>query len=141
MQVGIFTRYSAAGLHFGKNRTGRKINKLLTQKEKLDKTENLMNTPDITKSEEWTHPLFITITNDAETIKGFKHAVKSFLRGVDFQAERLARANANWHDDPENDPEGHAAMHAPADIQFTPEVRRAVAIELFEYFLTEGGSI
>lgn len=100
-----------------------------------------MNTPEITKSEEWTHPLFISISNDAETVRRMKSKVQIFMAEINDGARNLAKANAEWHDDPEGDPEGHKQMHAPADEQFPPEVRRAVAMELFEYFLTEGGSI
>lgn len=100
-----------------------------------------MKTTKITKTEEWTHPLFIAATNNSATLSDLKSSVKSFMWAVNYQAKQLAKANANWHDDPEGDPKGHKEMHAPAEIQFPPEIRRAVAMELFEYFLTEGGSI
>lgn len=100
-----------------------------------------MDTTKITKCEEWTHPLFISTTNNQERVKTFKRHIQSFMFSLDMEALKLAKANADWHDDKENDPEGYAEMHTPAEIQFPADVRRAVAIELFEYFLTEGGSL
>lgn len=100
-----------------------------------------MDTVKITKSEEWTHPLFISLTNNKGEANLTKGSLREIMSQINRHANVLAKENANWHDDPNGDPEGHAAMHAPAHIQFPPEVRRAVAMELFEYFLTEGGSI
>ncbi len=71
-------------------------------------------------------------TNDQATMEAFDLAFRQAARVVDTAARVLAKARADWHDDPEGDPEGHAEHHAPADEQFSTEARAAVVVELFE---------
>ena len=95
-----------------------------------------MNTTKHT-GEEWKHPLFVYATNDSQTAHFIKALANRILGLVDSKAIALARERAEWHDDPKGDPQGHAESHAPADKQFPEELRKAVALELVEYYLTE----
>jgi hypothetical protein len=62
-------------------------------------------------------------------------AIRQLRSWVDITAERVAKANADWHDDPESD--SHAAYHAPAIEQFPREARDAAIIELVQFYLNE----
>lgn len=50
-------------------------------------------------------------------------------------ARRAAKANADWHDDPESS--DHALFHAPVDQQFPVEVQLEAVAELVLYQLRE----
>lgn len=74
--------------------------------------------------------LYIT-TSDRRTLDAFDFAFRHASHAVDNAAHALAKARADWHDDPEGDPEGYAKYHTPADEQFNAEARAAVVVELF----------
>jgi hypothetical protein len=74
--------------------------------------------------------LYIT-TSDRRTLEASEFAFRHVTQAVDYAARVLAKARAQWHDDPEGDPEGHAEHHAAADEQFTAEARALVVMELF----------
>jgi hypothetical protein len=63
-------------------------------------------------------------------------AVKHLRRTLDRTADRVAKANAEWHDDPE-DVEGHAEYHAPAAEQFPRDVRDEAIRDLVAHYLGE----
>ena len=50
-------------------------------------------------------------------------------------AERQAKSNSEWHDDPTAD--DYAKYHAPAIAQFPPDVRNAAIIKVLAYHLRE----
>jgi len=50
-------------------------------------------------------------------------------------ARQAAKANAEWHDDPESP--DHWLFHTDADLQFPPEVQIKAAAELILYRLRE----
>jgi hypothetical protein len=64
-------------------------------------------------------------------------AIRQLRSWVDITAERVTKANADWHDDPEGDPKGHAEYHAPAIEQFPREARDAAIMELVQFYLNE----
>ena len=73
----------------------------------------------------------VITTSDPVTLKTFEFAFRRASAAVDRAARKLARDRAEWHDDPEGDPKGHAEHHAPWAVQFPPEARAAVVVELF----------
>jgi hypothetical protein len=75
--------------------------------------------------------LYIT-TSDKRTLDAADFAFRHVSQAVDLAARVLAKARADWHDDPEHDPEGYAEHHAPAFEQFDDEARAAVVVALFE---------
>lgn len=79
--------------------------------------------------------LDLFIANDKPIHDSIVFAVKHLRSTVDRAAEKLAKANAEWHDDPDAD--DHAAWHAPADVQFPREVRDEVIRDLVGYWLNE----
>lgn len=77
--------------------------------------------------------LLLTIeTSDKRTLDAFDFAFRHASLAVDNAARKLASDRAAWHDDPENDPDGYAAHHAPADEQFDNDTRAAVVMALFQ---------
>jgi hypothetical protein len=96
-----------------------------------------MDTTKHTKADEWAHPLFLTVVNDKHMANRMQIAATIVTGILGDAARELAKANAEWHDDPQGDPEGHAEMHAPASVQFPENVRHAVACELLERYLTQ----
>lgn len=88
---------------------------------------------------EWAHPLFLAIQSDRATHEAARRACERLAVVVGRAAERLAAANAEWHDDPAGDPVGHAKMHASAEVQYPPDVRQRIARELLDYMQLEGG--
>lgn len=78
--------------------------------------------------------LVLLVQNDRELYDAVRQAVESLKRAVDRAAEQFAKANADWHDDPEAD--DHAAFHAPAIVQLPREERTKALLELLERHLT-----
>lgn len=62
-------------------------------------------------------------------------AVGSLRRAIDRTAARVAKANAEWHDDPEA--EDHAEFHAPANEQFPREMRDEAIRGIVAHYLVE----
>lgn len=62
-------------------------------------------------------------------------AVRQLRHAIDRTSRRVARANADWHDDPEAD--DYAEFHAPAAEQFPREVRDEAILDLVRHYLTE----
>ena len=62
-------------------------------------------------------------------------AVIGLRRTIDRTAARVAKANAEWHDDAEA--EDHAAFHAPAEEQFPREMRDEAIRDLVAHYLVE----
>ena len=79
--------------------------------------------------------LFNYVANTESLLNSVTFAVRHLRTQLDSAALQLAKANAEWHDDPTG--EDHAAHHAPADVQFPAEVRDAAALELFRHYLGE----
>ena len=75
--------------------------------------------------------LYITCS-DKRTLDAADFAFRHLSAAVDNAARVLAKARADWHDDPEGDPEGYAEHHAPWAEQFDPEARAAVVVALLE---------
>jgi hypothetical protein len=73
--------------------------------------------------------------NDRHDWARITHLVGQLRLVIDHTAQRAARENSAWHDDPEA--EGHAKYHAPADVQFPRDVRDAAVLELVRHYLTE----
>lgn len=79
--------------------------------------------------------LVLAANNDQRAYKQIVSAVRQLRRTIDEVAENTAKANAEWHDDPEAD--DHAAFHASADKQFPLRVRDAAIKELVRFYLAE----
>lgn len=79
--------------------------------------------------------LEIAVQNDRRAYDAFWNSVKLLRAAVDRVAERVAKENADWHDDPEAD--DHAEYHAPADQQFPREVRDECIKSLFAHYVGE----
>ncbi len=77
--------------------------------------------------------LDLFISNDSLTHNSIRLSVKNIRHVV--AAAKLAKANAEWHDDLAA--EDHAEFHAPASEQFTREVRDEVIRDLVAYWLSE----
>lgn len=89
---------------------------------------------------EWESPfnsesLELMIRNDPTLLEEVAHHVRQLQRAVARAAGKHAKANAEWHDDP--DAEDHALFHAPVDQQFPPEVQLQAVAELVLYRLRE----
>jgi hypothetical protein len=79
--------------------------------------------------------LELAANNEKREYDSIVHAVKTLRRTIDRTAERVAKANAAWHDDPEA--EDHAEFHAPADVQFPRAMRDEAIRSLVAYYLRE----
>ena len=75
------------------------------------------------------------IENDKQLHDAVFFCVKSLRRTADRAAEAVAKANADWHDDPQAD--DHKAFHAPADKQFTRATRDKAIKQLVAYWVSE----
>jgi hypothetical protein len=73
--------------------------------------------------------------NDPAAYKSIVHHVKMLRAVVDRVAVKAAKANGEWHDDPEAD--DHAKHHAPAAEQYPRELRDETIRELVKYYLAE----
>ena len=73
------------------------------------------------------------LLSDKPTFDGADLGIKILRRAVDRAAERLAKSNRQWHDDPQA--EDHATYHAPTDVQFPRKIRDRVCMELAKRFL------
>lgn len=89
------------------------------------------------KAHTWNGDVFLTIRNDRDQLSRVMAAARRLFVEIDIAADRCARAQADWHDDPEGDPEGHAAAHAPAGEQYPEGDRYRAALSLLDYFATE----
>jgi hypothetical protein len=79
--------------------------------------------------------LFTFVLNDRPLHDSVVHHIKMLRADIDRAARQVAKANAEWHDDPEAD--DHAEHHAHADVQF-PRVTRDEAIrDLVSHYLVE----
>ena len=81
--------------------------------------------------------LVTAASSDRAEHDAITRAIRQLRSWLDICAERVAKANADWHDDPEGDPEGHAEHHAPAIEQFPREARDAAIIDLVRFHLNE----
>ncbi len=79
--------------------------------------------------------LVTAINNDAAAHNAVVGVVKHLQHVVNRMAVKAAKANADWHDDPEAD--DHAAFHAPADQQFPQAVRDEAVLDLVKYWVNE----
>lgn len=79
--------------------------------------------------------LVLAANNDQHAYKQIVAAVRTLRRVIDDVAEKTAKANAEWHDDPEAD--DHSAFHASADKQFPRRVRDTAIKELVRSYLAE----
>ena len=64
-------------------------------------------------------------SEDHRHIRLYVERIRDYLDAV---AKRHAKANMEWHDDPEAD--DHLLFHAPSDQQFPREVRDAAILEI-----------
>lgn len=85
----------------------------------------------------WTHPLFLRIQTDRTLSDRAMSNIAALFRTVDTAAAFLAKERADWHDDPEGDPEGYAECHKPAAEAFPEALRLHVVNELLDYYLEE----
>lgn len=75
------------------------------------------------------------VHNDPHAHDTIRRAMLSAVRAVEHLAEKQAKANKEWHDDPES--ADHWLFHAPHEMQFpAPEVMRTAA-EVLLYFMRE----
>lgn len=79
--------------------------------------------------------LVIAANNDKRTYDAIVFAVRHLRSAIDQTAVRVAKENAEWHDDPNAD--DHAEFHAPADVQFPREIRDEAIKDLVAYYLAE----
>ncbi len=75
--------------------------------------------------------LELYVVNDRQMLERVRFAFRHVSLAVDRAAETQAKERADWHDDPDGDPTGHAECHAPASEQFSTEARAAVVVALF----------
>ena len=79
--------------------------------------------------------LEIAANNEKVEYDSIVSCVKRLRATLDKTAERVAKANADWHDDPSA--EDHAEYHAHAIVQFPREVRDEAIRNLVNYYLKE----
>jgi hypothetical protein len=79
--------------------------------------------------------LVLSAMNDRPTHDAIVSAIERLRSTMDRCAARAARANAEWHDDPQAD--DHADYHAPADVQYPRDVRDEAIRELVAHYLCE----
>lgn len=72
--------------------------------------------------------LVLYVQNDSELHGSFSLLVNLMTVMMTRAARQLAKANAEWHDDPEAD--DHALFHAPFDVQFPPEEQLKAIAEI-----------
>ncbi len=68
------------------------------------------------------------VQNERDEHRSFRSKVEALRDLLDLVATRQAKANADWHDDPDSD--DHGLYHSPADQQFTREERDKALLEL-----------
>lgn len=73
--------------------------------------------------------------NETREYNQIMFAVKQLRSALDRTANRVAKENAEWHDDP--DAEDHLTYHAPADEQFPREARDEAIRQLVAHYLAE----
>lgn len=79
--------------------------------------------------------LFNLSQNDRATHESFAHWVNMMVSEMSRVARRSAKANADWHDDP--DGADHGLYHAPVDQQYPSEMQLEAVAEVVLYFLRE----
>lgn len=79
--------------------------------------------------------MFTSASNERADYDRIVSAVKQLRRALDITAERAAKENAEWHDDPTA--EDHAEYHAPAERQFPQPIRDEAIIDLVRHYLKE----
>lgn len=82
-----------------------------------------------------TEDLFNGVMNTPRIHEGVVASVKHLRLCIDKMAEKQAKYNADWHDDPEAS--DHAEYHAPHLEQFPQQVRDETVKDLVAYFLQE----
>jgi hypothetical protein len=75
------------------------------------------------------------VRNDRDYLESVAHHANMLVALIDRAAIHIAKANAQWHDDPESP--DHWLFHADHEMQFPPEVRIKAAAELILYRLRE----
>lgn len=79
--------------------------------------------------------LFTAAVNEKAEYDAILFAVRHLRQTIDRTAKRVAKENADWHDDPQA--EDHAAFHAPADVQFPRAMRDEAIRDLVAHYLGE----
>lgn len=79
--------------------------------------------------------LVTAANNEKSEYESIVFAVKHLRATIDRTANRVAKENANWHDDP--NAEDHADYHASADVQFPRELRDEAIRDLVAFYLAE----
>ena len=92
------------------------------------------------KAKEWQSPfsedtLVNLVMNDQPMLESVAHHANMLVSLVSRAARQAAKANAEWHDDPESP--DHWLFHADTELQFPPEVQIKAAAELILYRLRE----
>jgi hypothetical protein len=77
--------------------------------------------------------LFNYIQNEKHLYDAVRLRVEGLRDTIDSAARNLAKANAEWHDDPDAD--DHAEFHAPADTQFPQAMRDEAVLDLVKRHL------
>ena len=75
------------------------------------------------------------VRNDSGMMEELAHIEHQLTRLVSRAARHIAKANADWHDDPESP--DHWLFHADVDLQFPAEHQIKAAAELILYRLKE----
>lgn len=79
--------------------------------------------------------LYTYASNDRDTWETIQRHVSGIVSALDRARDKVARANKEWHDDP--DSPDHALFHAPAEAQITGQELVKAAAECVLYFLRE----
>ena len=75
------------------------------------------------------------IENDKLLHNSVFTAIGNIRRAVNRAADQVAKANADWYDDP--DGKDYKAYHAPAEKQFTRAARDKAIKQLVAYWVSE----
>lgn len=86
-------------------------------------------------SKEEVRQLKVGAINDPIIDRTIAFAVRHLRAAVDRTANLVARANADWHDDPEAS--DYAEFHSPAEVQFSREARDKAILDLVQRYLVE----
>lgn len=79
--------------------------------------------------------LHIAASNDRDTWETIQRHVSGIVSALDRMRDKCARANKEWHDDP--DSADHGLYHAPAEAQITGQELMRCAAECALYFMRE----
>ena len=77
--------------------------------------------------------------SDKATYDATCFAIRHLRSSLHSLANRKAKENALWHDDPESD--DHADFHAPAEEQFPAAMRDEVLLELVRFYVSETAQV